>query len=147
LADVINRGTGYGVREMGYDDPAAGKTGTSDESKDAWFIGYTPELLCGVWMGYDIPQSMEGLSSHIALPVWVRFMLAARRHLKGESFPVSEDLVQITIDPVTGHRAYAHCPEKKSELYIIGTEPMSYCSLHNQFYYKISPEPSRKITE
>ena len=74
LEEVIGRGTGRNARLLGLTGPAAGKTGTSDYFKDAWFIGYNPEILCGVWMGNDQPSSLGKAAAEIALPVWVDFM-------------------------------------------------------------------------
>lgn len=74
LQDVVDRGTGRGVRALGYTGPAAGKTGTSDYFHDAWFIGYTPSVLCGVWLGSDMPSDLGASAAEIAVPVWVAFM-------------------------------------------------------------------------
>lgn len=74
LREAIDRGTGQNVRKSGFAGPAAGKTGTSDYFHDAWFIGFTPELLCGVWLGNDMPSSLGNSASVVAIPVWAEFM-------------------------------------------------------------------------
>jgi 1A family penicillin-binding protein len=79
LRGVIDGGTGYGVRQMGFGLPAAGKTGTTNDYKDAWFIGFTPSLVTGVWVGYDQPHTIRrnGYAAEMAVPMWTRFMKAA----------------------------------------------------------------------
>lgn len=77
LREVVDRGTGRGVRALGYAGPAAGKTGTSDYFHDAWFIGYSPSVLCGVWLGSDMPSDLGASAAEIAVPVWVAFIQQA----------------------------------------------------------------------
>jgi membrane carboxypeptidase/penicillin-binding protein len=81
LRGVIDAGTGYGARQMGFSLPAAGKTGTTNDYKDAWFIGFTPSLVSGVWVGYDQPRTIrrEGYAAELAVPMWTRFMKAATK--------------------------------------------------------------------
>ncbi len=81
LRGVIDSGTGYGARQMGFRLPAGGKTGTTNEYKDAWFIGFTPSLVTGVWVGYDQPRTIrrEGYAAELAVPMWSRFMKAATK--------------------------------------------------------------------
>jgi 1A family penicillin-binding protein len=81
LRGVIDAGTGYGARQMGFSLPAGGKTGTTNDYKDAWFIGFTPSLVSGVWVGYDQPRTIrrEGYAAELAVPMWTRFMKAATR--------------------------------------------------------------------
>lgn len=74
LKEAVDRGTGRNVRKLGYAGPAAGKTGTSDYFYDAWFIGYTPDILCGVWLGNDQPSSLGNAASETAVPVWTGFV-------------------------------------------------------------------------
>jgi len=84
LRGVIDGGTGYGVRQMGFALPAAGKTGTTNDYKDAWFIGFTPALVTGVWVGYDQPHTIRrnGYAAEMAVPMWTRFMKAATKGQK-----------------------------------------------------------------
>jgi 1A family penicillin-binding protein len=81
LRGVIDRGTGYGVRQAGFQLPAGGKTGTTNDYKDAWFIGFTPQLVTGVWVGYDQPQTIRrnGYAAELAVPMWTQFMKAATK--------------------------------------------------------------------
>jgi membrane peptidoglycan carboxypeptidase len=81
LADVIDFGTGSGARRLGFDLPAGGKTGTTNDYRDAWFIGFTPTLVAGVWVGYDQPRMIRprGYASDLAVPLWTQFMKSATR--------------------------------------------------------------------
>jgi penicillin-binding protein 1A len=84
LRGVIDGGTGYGVRQRGFALPAGGKTGTTNDYKDAWFIGFTPSLVTGVWVGYDQPQTIRrnGYAAELAVPLWTRFMKVATTGMK-----------------------------------------------------------------
>jgi 1A family penicillin-binding protein len=89
LRGVIDGGTGYGVRQLGFMLPAGGKTGTTNDYRDAWFIGFTPSLVTGVWVGYDQPRTIrrEGYAAELAVPMWARFMKAATKGQRGEWIP------------------------------------------------------------
>jgi penicillin-binding protein 1B len=130
LQSVIDHGTGYGARERGFRLPAAGKTGTSH---DGWFAGYTPELLCIVWVGFDDNRELNLSGSQSALPIWADFMKKAIpiRPLKGEGFEVPEDIVQVEIDPTTGLLATDRCLQREMEYFIKGTEPLLKCNGNN----------------
>ena len=88
LADVINSGTAWTARRVGFTLPAAGKTGTTNDYRDAWFVGYTPKLVTGVWVGYDQPRTIisNGYAAELAVPIWGRFMKTATRNDKPEWF-------------------------------------------------------------
>ena len=80
LADVIDSGTAWKARQLGFRLPAAGKTGTTNEYRDAWFVGYTPSLTAGVWVGYDTPKQIlpgSAYAGDVAVPLWAEFMKAA----------------------------------------------------------------------
>jgi penicillin-binding protein 1B len=127
LEGVIDRGTGRGVRAGGIRGPIAGKTGTSDEERDAWFVGFSPELVVVVWIGFDEPRSLRLPSSRVALPVWARFMREATGgRLRGTFFPPAE-VVKVDIDPVSGALALAGCPRRAPEYFLSGTEPAMTC--------------------
>jgi penicillin-binding protein 1B len=126
LQSVMNEGTGSGVRAAGFSLPAAGKTGTS---RDGWFAGYTPDLLCIVWVGFDDNRELNLSGAQSALPIWASFMkrAATLRPLSGEEFSVPEGISQVEIDPTTGLLATDSCLERELEYYIKGTEPVIYC--------------------
>ncbi len=123
LQSVIQDGTGRRARALGFD--VAGKTGTTNGARDAWFVGYSPRRVAGVWVGFDTPQRLgrkEG-GSRSALPIWVDIMGAA--HGKGfdERFVVPEDVEQVRIDPVTGLRAFEGMEGAVDEIFLDGTAP------------------------
>jgi penicillin-binding protein 1B len=126
LQSVMNEGTGAGVRAAGFSLPAAGKTGTS---RDGWFAGYTPDLLCIVWVGFDDNRELNLPGAQSALPIWAAFMKKAvtLRPLNHEEFPVPDGIAQIEIDPTTGLLATEHCLARQMEYFIKGTEPLIPC--------------------
>jgi penicillin-binding protein 1B len=131
LRSVLNDGTGAAARGMGFAADAAGKTGTTNDLRDAWFAGYTPDLLCIVWVGYDdnTPIGLSGAKA--ALPIWVEFMKAALAGVTSRPFDVpAEDIIFIDIDKDTGLLARPGCPSVISEAFIAGTEPQERCPLH-----------------
>jgi len=128
MRGVINEGTGVSARLRGFLDDAAGKTGTTNDTKDAWFAGFTPKLLCVVWVGFDdnSPLRLDGASA--ALPIWTRFMMAASKGQEAEHFSVPEEnIVFVEIDKETGLLATPFCPRTVQEAFIAGTEPREMC--------------------
>src|SRR5207248_11222150 len=118
-------------RTMGFTALAAGKTGTS---RDGWFAGYTPNLVCVVWVGFDDNSELGLEGAKSALPIWTAFMkqaLAARPELGGDSFPKPDTIVSAEIDPTTGMLATDQCPLKRSEFFIEGTQPTEPCTGHS----------------
>jgi penicillin-binding protein 1B len=130
LEEVLNSGTGKAARAAGFTAPAAGKTGTSENFQDAWFEGYTPNLVCGVWVGYDIPKSLGHSAAGIALPVWTTFMKKATALGPPDAFQEPAGLVWKTIDPESGLLAKSGCPERRKAAFLSGTEPTQSCPLH-----------------
>ena len=130
MQDVINHGTGETVRALGFEAPAAGKTGTS---RDGWFAGFTSNLVCVVWVGFDDNRDL-GLSGTVsAAPIWGEFMKKAVTlpgYRNPEDFDPPSGLVQVTVDPQSQQLATPSCPSTKQEVFIAGTEPTSYCFLH-----------------
>ena len=88
LSDVVNYGTAYKARQEGFTHPAAGKTGTTNDYVDAWFVGFTPHLVTGVWVGFDKPRTIiaNGFAGELAVPLWARFMKQATAHDKPDTF-------------------------------------------------------------
>ncbi|MGH9690280.1 MAG: PBP1A family penicillin-binding protein [Candidatus Acidiferrales bacterium] len=130
MEDVIDHGTGYPVRAMGFTAPAAGKTGTS---RDGWFAGYTSNLLCVVWVGFDDNRDLDLSGSQAAAPIWGEFMKRAVQlpaYRDTQPFDPPAGIVQETIDPQSGELATASCPGTQNEYFIAGTEPTQYCQLH-----------------
>jgi penicillin-binding protein 1B len=130
LQSVINNGTGAGARSRGFTLPAAGKTGTSH---DGWFAGYTPDLLCIVWVGFDDNRELNLSGAQSALPIWTEFMKRAvqLKPLSGQEFEIPEDVAEVEIDPTTGLLATERCLQKEKEYFIKGTEPTLRCYGNN----------------
>ncbi len=135
LKGVLDRGTGSKARVWGLRGPVAGKTGTTDGYRDAWFVGYTPELVIGVWVGFDDERAIRLTGSQAALPIWVD---VARRLIPADSpdFAVPSGIVSRTIDPRTGQLATAQCPERVTEVFLEGTEPSVYCEVHGGGFWE-----------
>ena len=130
LEDVINRGTGASVRARGFTAPAAGKTGTS---KDGWFAGYTSNLLCVVWVGFDDDRDLGLAGGASAAPVWAEFMKRAvdlPAYKDTQNFAPPDGIVTVAIDPVTLELATPLCPATRDEVFIAGTQPTQYCESH-----------------
>jgi penicillin-binding protein 1A len=134
LQAVINSGTGYGARLRGFSRPAGGKTGTTNDYTDAWFVGFTPDLITGVWVGFDSPQTIidKGTGARCALPIWTDFMIEAHRGLPPRNFPVPSDIMTKMVCSESGLLATDSCPKKSlySEVFIKGTEPNLDCDIH-----------------
>ena len=123
LEDVVQRGTGQLARSI--ERPIAGKTGTTNDYTDAWFIGYTPNLAVGVWVGFDDLRSLGDTESgaHAALPIWIQFMTKALEKLPTLPFEIPDDIVFVQIDPATGLLAPDHTNHGTVEIFTKGTEP------------------------
>jgi penicillin-binding protein 1B len=127
LEDVINRGTGYTVRARGFTPPAAGKTGTS---RDGWFAGYTSNLECIVWVGFDDNRDLTLSGTNSAAPIWEEFMKRAvtlPAYSDTQTFNPPDGITTVTIDDNTLELATAACPNTRQEVYITGTEPTEFC--------------------
>ena len=131
LKDVLNRGTGAGVRARGFTLPAAaGKTGTS---RDGWFAGFTSNLLCVIWIGFDDNRDLGLPGGAVAAPIWADFMtratsLGAYRDVK--DFTMPEGVQSVVIDPESLQLATANCPTTRVEIYVAGSAPTQFCELH-----------------
>ena len=130
MRSVINEGTAAGARASGFAADAAGKTGTTNELRDAWFVGFTPELLTVVWVGYDSNQPVGLSGTQAALPIWTAFMKSAVAGRTSGTFEVPEGITFTEIDRDTGKLALPTCPRVYNESFATGTEPTEYCELH-----------------
>jgi penicillin-binding protein 1A len=132
LESVLVNGTGWAARAWGFDHPAAGKTGTTNDCTDAWFIGYTPRVVCGAWVGFDDRRTLgNGMTGAVAaLPIWTEFMKAAHAGLPREPFRRPAGVVVRRICATTGALAAPKCPEVLDEVFVEGTEPVRECPLH-----------------
>jgi len=130
LKDVLNKGTGAGVRARGFELPAAGKTGTS---RDGWFAGFTSNLVTVIWIGFDDNRDLGLPGGSTAAPIWADFMiratsLPAYRDVKDFSIP--EGVQSVLIDPDSLELATPNCPTTREEVYVAGSAPTQFCELH-----------------
>ncbi|MHB8173619.1 MAG: penicillin-binding protein 1A [Nitrospirota bacterium] len=128
LEDAVQRGTGRLAASLGR--PVAGKTGTTNDYRDAWFVGYTPQLVAGVWVGFDDQESLgHGESgARAALPIWVRFMAPATASEPPDDFTVPDDMDFVKIDASTGLLPTSASQDVITEVFKKGTEPTEYSS-------------------
>jgi penicillin-binding protein 1A len=137
LRDVVRKGTASGTVGSQVNFPAAGKTGTTNDGFDVWFIGFTPELVTGVWMGFDQPKKIapNAQGGRLAAPAWTMMMneVYARRPIPA-AWARPADLVVAEIDTSSGGLATPFCPReyRAVESYAPGTAPVAYCPIHSQ---------------
>ncbi len=137
MKDVIDHGTGRIIRRLGFTYPAAGKTGTTNDNVDAWFIGYVPDLACGVWVGYDERQSLgkKQTGGETAAPIWAEFMKSATAGKPPKDFEPPKgsetEFVKKKICLDTGLVAGARCPRTRDEVFKKETAPTKLCNIHS----------------
>jgi 1A family penicillin-binding protein len=153
LTDVINAGTAARARAAGFTLPAAGKTGTTNDYNDAWFVGFTPKLLTGVWLGFDQPQTIvsNGYGGELAVPLWTDFMKLATKGDKPVWLEKPEDVVGVEICRMSGKRPADGCSHVEvqnkegevqirsmvfTEYFVKGTEPADTCELHDSNFFQ-----------
>ena len=151
LADVVDSGTANRARAMGFKRPAAGKTGTTNDFVDAWFVGYTPHLVAGVWIGYDTPRTIvkNGFAGLLAVPIWTRFMSAATKTDAPGWFDPPRDVLSVEVCRLSGHLPGEGCRQAASvgptgeityksmvylDYFVRGTEPRQTCIAHEAQY-------------
>ena len=149
MADVIDAGTAWTARREGFTLPAAGKTGTTNDYHDAWFVGYTPKLVAGVWVGYDQPRTIigNGYAAELAVPMWSRFMRTATRGDSPDWFEPPSTITTAKICRLSGRLAGEGCRDavtvgkdgtptrgslEYTEYFVQGTEPTDYCPIHGR---------------
>ena len=157
LADVVDAGTANSARRLGFALPAAGKTGTTNDFVDAWFVGFTPKLGAGVWVGFDRPRTIvrNGFAGQIAVPMWARFMKAATRGDGEVWLEPPPDVVEVAVCRRSGNLPGAGCRHAASmsangeityksmvyrDYFVRGREPYRVCTSHATDYQPY-PEP------
>ena len=126
LQGVVDRGTGRALRRLGYRGEVAGKTGTTSDYRDAWFIGFTPDLLIGVWVGFDDGTGLSVPGSVAALPIFARFLMDLQGPEGSSSFLPPPTLERVEIHAESGLRAGRDCPGEP-EIFLQGTAPLEHC--------------------
>ena len=136
LRGVVDGGTARTIRDAGVRGPIAGKTGTTNNATDVWFVGYTPTLVAGVWFGYDTPRMIAPHASggHLAAPAWADFYMNGWREppSSADGWAPPPGMTMRVIDPETGMLAGQWCPERKREFFKPGTEPAEVCNVHTE---------------
>jgi penicillin-binding protein 1B len=130
LKGVFDRGTADAARRWGFTRPAAGKTGTTNDYKDAWFVGYTPDLLAVVWVGFDNKAKLGLSGAQAALPIWTEFMKIATAGAPTTDFVPPPGIKIVEIDPLSGQLATPNCSYVLREAFLEGDEPTTACPLH-----------------
>jgi penicillin-binding protein 1A len=132
LEGVVNYGTGKGIRDYGITGPIAGKTGTTNDGMDVWFVGFTPTLVQGVWFGYDMPQqiAVNASGGRLAAPAWAEIYQAGWREPRGGDFGVPAGMISKVVDPTTGQLATPWCPVRTTQWFKVGAEPAETCTVH-----------------
>jgi len=133
LQDVVDRGTGMAVRRAGVDFPVGGKTGTTNDFKDAWFVGFSSNLVVGVWVGFDQPRTIgaEAYGSRFAAPIWSDFMRRAARIRTPGDFEAPGGLTQVTLCRVSYQKPVEGCPTYTEYLKPNDAAPTKLCTVHN----------------
>ena len=155
LADVVDLGTASRVRRLGFTRPAGGKTGTTNDFADTWFVGFTPDLVTGVWVGFDQPRTIagNGYASDLAVPLWTGFMKAATRTDSPSWFTPPPGIVVAAVCELSGRQATDGCRQAqvvtedgnlvrqdvvRLEYFVEGTVPHERCDLHSRGSFRAS---------
>jgi penicillin-binding protein 1A len=149
LRSVVDGGTGRLVRERGVAGPLAGKTGTTNDGADVWFVGYTPTVVAAVWFGYDVPRPIGPSASggRLAAPAWAAFYDGGWREREPADWTPPAGLVSRTIDAFNGELANEWCPVTQREWFRAGTEPTRICREHTAPLLERLEEFGRKVGE
>jgi penicillin-binding protein 1A len=138
LRDVVRHGTAVGSVGSRINFPAGGKTGTTNDGYDVWFIGFTPDLVTGIWLGFDQPKKIKSNAQGgvLAAPAWTAMMREVyERRAIPAAWPRPDGLTALDIDKTTGYKATPFCPKDVHyiESFIPGTEPTAFCPIHSPF--------------
>ena len=130
LQDVFRYGTAGRAKSMGFNRPFAGKTGTTSNYRDAWFVGYSPRVLTLVWVGFDDGRSVRLAGGDACLPIWTSHMNRISGLIPDVDWKRPDDVTSREIDPDSGALATPYCPKSRREIFVSGTEPSAVCALH-----------------
>ena len=132
LRGAVDRGTAAGARAGGLGGVLAGKTGTTNDGRDAWFVGFSPRMLTAIWVGYDDNRGLNLSGSQAAVPIFAEFSRSIPSQYSAENFPVPSNIVTADIDPETGYLVTSGCPQRMTEVFINGTAPTQRCPVHGK---------------
>jgi penicillin-binding protein 1B len=132
LQSVVKEGTARSLQWRGVSWPVAGKTGTTNDFRDAWFVGYTPDILALVWVGFDNGDPIEATGAAAALPIWADLMIAIPQYRSETDFKMPTGVEKILVCSVTGRPAVAGCPEPAEVYFLSGHTPEGHCPLHDK---------------
>ncbi|HWF86970.1 MAG TPA: penicillin-binding transpeptidase domain-containing protein, partial [Vicinamibacterales bacterium] len=140
LRDVIERGTGRGARDAGVPGPIGGKTGTTDDYRDAWFVGFSSSVVAGVWVGFDQPAPIgrEAYGARVALPIWTDFMKRTARVRPAGEFPVPVGVRGVELCSVSYLKPVDGCPVYTEYLKDGDTEPTALCPIHQGSFKQVA---------
>jgi len=130
LQSVVTEGTARSLRWRGVSWPVAGKTGTTNDFRDAWFVGYTPDILALVWVGFDNGDTIAATGAAAALPIWADLMNAIPQYRSETEFKAPRGVARILVCPVTGLLSVADCPAPTEVYFLEGRTPTGHCTLH-----------------
>ena len=149
MRSVVDAGTGRRARWMGFSRPAGGKTGTTDNFCDNWFVGYTPQITAGCWVGFDkkisLGRGQDGAKNGV--PIWTEFMIAAHDSLPVETFEEPDGIVHYEICLESGDLATDRCINVRNEIFTEDNYPTSECRLHPSRGMDISPSSDDPMPE
>jgi penicillin-binding protein 1B len=132
LHSVIRDGTGKPLNTLGISFPVAGKTGTTNDFRDAWFVGYTPRILALIWVGFDDESPIYATGSKAALPIWAELMNSIPQYTSGEWFAAPPGIVERVVCLDSGELGTRRCPHKRREIFLEETAPNVYCQIHGK---------------
>jgi penicillin-binding protein 1B len=131
LQSVVENGTAKSLKNMGITFPVAAKTGTTNDYRDAWFVGYTPDILALIWVGFDDGTSIRASGSKAALPIWAGLMNALPQYVSGGWFRMPAGVVKRVVCSESGQLAVENrCPHPMEEYFLAGHVPTDYCPIH-----------------
>jgi penicillin-binding protein 1B len=131
LRSAVTEGTAKSLNSLDITFPAAGKTGTTNDFRDAWFVGYTPDILALVWVGFDNGDSIHATGAGAALPIWADLMNSIPAYISGEWFRMPEGVVKEIVCSESGYLATRHgCPQPIEEVFVAENVPTERCPLH-----------------
>lgn len=140
LEGVVDHGTAAEIGRSGLKGAFAGKTGTSNDNRDAWFVGYSPSLVVGVWVGFDDDESLRGGAAQLAVPVWLAIMKRAAAGLPPERFDVPPGVELVSIEAATGKRADDGCGPAITEVFLAGSAPRESCRARGRQVARVERE-------